>query len=142
MERKRRILLPCCWLVGCFKLTSDSMVLRLYAPRDCDGARPIDSKMRPTRPSWTASNPRVTQIVRKKVFRSKENIESYKKIRIQIHYIMNQLKMSTFFKSADFLGATASTRGASGHSAFSSAKMAKRALAQVKFRIQCFFLVP
>ena len=28
-------------------------------------------------------------------------------------------------------GATASTRGASGHSAFSSAKMAKRALAQV-----------
>ena len=34
-------------------------------------------------------------------------------------------------KPLQFSGATASTRGASGHSAFSSAKMAKRALAQV-----------
>jgi len=33
-------------------------------------------------------------------------------------------------KPLQFSGATASTRGASGHSAFSSAKMAKRALAQ------------
>ena len=38
-------------------------------------------------------------------------------------------------KQLQFSGATASTRGASGHSAFSSAKMAKRALAQVHFMV-------
>ena len=119
------------------------MVLRLYAPRDCDGARPFDSKMRADQTILDREQSQGHANCAEKVFCTKENIESYKQVRIQSHYIMYQLQITTFFKSADFLGATASTRGASGHSAFSSAKMAKRALAQVKFTVfSWFFLVP